>query len=327
MILISVLGLIVLFIFIIGLVFTLLKYREKIKTLQATFNEIELLHDTAPYGYFAFGPQGFFIQMNTTLLQWLSYTREEIIGKMKLSDILTPSSHKLLETELVNIPNRNRLNSQECEFLCKGGAKLKGIIDLKAIHDNSGQCLMSYGSIVNMTERLHYEKKIQDLIHQDALTGLPNRQFLVDLIKQELEKVEKSHLLLAVMFLDLDKFKNINDRFGHDVGDEILKTMAVRLSALVRDTDIVARSGGDEFVIVLPEINQQTDAALIAKKIIEGLSSTIYAQGYQLNITASIGIALYPFDGMDASELMKRADMALYVAKEAGRNQFYFYLS
>ncbi len=152
-------------------------------------------------------------------------------------------------------------------------------------------------------------------------------QSLLDRIDQRLVEAGRLQLLLAILFLDLDKFKNVNDRLGHDIGDELLKIIAVRVSASIRGSDLVARAGGDEFVIVLPEINERYDAELVAQKILNGIGPLVYVKEHQLEVSASVGIALYPFDGENAAELMKKSEIAMYAAKNAGRNCYRFYSS
>lgn len=145
-------------------------------------------------------------------------------------------------------------------------------------------------------------------------------------LEQALVQAKRHGRSLAVMFLDLDRFKEINDTLGHDVGDELLRIMAARLETCVRGGDTVSRQGGDEFVIVLPEIARQQDATLVAEKILKLLSDPVAIQGRGMKITTSIGIAVYPDDcADDATSLMKKADIAMYRAKEAGRNTFRFY--
>ena len=157
----------------------------------------------------------------------------------------------------------------------------------------------------------------------DALTDLPNRRMLLDRLTSGLSQAKRFHRSLAVMFLDLDRFKEINDTFGHEVGDRLLKEVARRLTTCVRSGDTVSRSGGDEFVIVLPEIAHSTDAKLVAEKIIQTFGEPVRIDERLLNVTTSIGIAVYPINGSDdANELMKKADRAMYVAKKAGRNRY-----
>jgi len=167
------------------------------------------------------------------------------------------------------------------------------------------------------------EQHAQHLALFDALTDLPNRRMLLDRLSSGLSQAKRFHRSLAVMFLDLDRFKEINDTFGHEVGDRLLKEVATRLTTCVRSGDTVSRSGGDEFIIVLPEIAQSGDATLVAEKIIQKFSEPVRIDERLLNVTTSIGIAVYPINGTDdANELMKKADRAMYVAKKAGRNGY-----
>lgn len=174
-------------------------------------------------------------------------------------------------------------------------------------------------------ERLQAEQRIWHLAHHDALTGLPNRSLLLDRLDQALTQAARSRHRLAVMFLDLDRFKSINDTLGHAVGDQLLKHVAERLRAAVRAVDTVSRLGGDEFVIVLHEIDRPDDAMLVAEKVITALAQAVVVEGHQLHATPSIGISVFPDDGDEAYALMKHADTAMYHAKASGRNTFQFF--
>ena len=161
--------------------------------------------------------------------------------------------------------------------------------------------------------------------HHDALTGLPNRILLNDRITSELAHARRQQTNTALLFLDLDRFKIINDSLGHAVGDQLLRVIARRLNNCVRDEDTVARLGGDEFMVLLPRIGGSADAGRIAKKIIECLVDPISCNGHELHITTSIGISIYPYDGADAETLIKHADISMYRAKELGRNKAVYY--
>ena len=174
-------------------------------------------------------------------------------------------------------------------------------------------------------ERLQAEQRIWDLAHHDALTGLPNRSLLLDRLDQALTQAARSRHRLAVLFLDLDRFKSINDTLVHAVGDQLLRLVAERLRAAVRAVDTVSRLGGDEFVMVLHEIDRPDDAVQVAEKVIVALDQAMVVDGHQLHATPSIGISIYPDDGSDAYALMKNADTAMYHAKASGRNNFQFY--
>jgi diguanylate cyclase (GGDEF)-like protein len=170
------------------------------------------------------------------------------------------------------------------------------------------------------------EEQVRQLAYYDALTELPNRRLLLDRIGQALTQARRHHYSMAVMFLDLDRFKHINDTLGHEAGDELLKQVALRWKACMRSGDTVCRSGGDEFIVVLPEITQPQDAALVAAKMVNALNEPVAVNEHRMHVTTSIGIAVYPVDGADdVQELMRKADTAMYAAKAQGRNRYCFY--
>ena len=174
-------------------------------------------------------------------------------------------------------------------------------------------------------ERMQAEQRIWHVAHHDSLTGLPNRALLHDRLQRALTKGQRSRDRVAVMFLDLDRFKSVNDTLGHGVGDELLKYVAARLTGVVRAADTVSRLGGDEFVVVLEDVGSPDDVVQVAEKIIAALASEADIAGHRLRATPSIGISLFPDDGVDAFALMKNADTAMYHAKGAGRNNFQFF--
>ena len=174
-------------------------------------------------------------------------------------------------------------------------------------------------------ERLQAENLAQHLADHDALTGLPNRRILEDRLTQAIALSQRNRKQTAVMFVDLDRFKQVNDSLGHAVGDALLKETAERLSGQLRVGDTICRIGGDEFVVVLPEIKRSADPANVAQKIIEKLSLPFLIEGHELSITPSLGISVYPDDGLDAASLIRNADAAMYHAKEAGRANYQFF--
>jgi len=153
---------------------------------------------------------------------------------------------------------------------------------------------------------------------------LPNLRVAIDRISWALKLAKRNEALVAIMFIDLDGFKRVNDNHGHDAGDNVLKKIANRLISCVRESDTVARIGGDEFVIVLTEIHTADNAAVIADKVIQAISQPITFKGLQLKVGASIGIALYPTNGNDPEHLLKKADIAMYVIKNSGKNGYSF---
>ena len=177
-----------------------------------------------------------------------------------------------------------------------------------------------------LTEQVESAKvELDHLAHHDALTNLPNRMLMQDRLSQAIEVARRQRRQLAVMFMDLDRFKHINDSLGHAVGDQLLQSVAQRLVACVRHSDTVSRQGGDEFLLLLPYIEHADDATLSAQKMLTALAAPHQIGGSDLHVSVSIGISVYPDDGQDAQTLIKCADTAMYYAKENGRNNFKFF--
>ena len=177
----------------------------------------------------------------------------------------------------------------------------------------------------DITERKRAEETIKQMAYHDALTDLPNRLLFNDRLNLALAHARRSQQKLALMMLDLDHFKEVNDTLGHSVGDKLLRVVGKRLTSLVRESDTVARMGGDEFMLTLPEVAEAEDAARIAEKILRGFQKPFVLDGHELHVTTSVGIAMYPDDGEDGGTLMKNADIAMYRAKEQGRNNYQRY--
>jgi diguanylate cyclase (GGDEF)-like protein len=177
----------------------------------------------------------------------------------------------------------------------------------------------------DITERKRAEQQVQHLAYSDTLTGLPNRALLMHQLRDALARCERDGTQLAVLFLDLDRFKPINDTMGHAVGDELLKAVAQRLRNAVRRSDTVSRLGGDEFVVVLGGIRGHREATRAAQEILDRIAEPFVCDQHEIFSSMSIGIAIYPADGRDAGTLLKSADMAMYVAKQRGRGNYQFY--
>jgi len=188
-----------------------------------------------------------------------------------------------------------------------------------------GRAVRLVGVAMDITDRKIAEQRIAHMAHHDALTGLPNRVLLRDRIQQAIAQAHRNGSQLAVPFIDLDRFKTINDSLGHQLGDRLLQSVASRILVCVREGDTVSRVGGDEFVIVIPELEAAPDAPVVAGKILEVLAASFHLHGNDLHVAASIGISLYPSDGADAETLMRNADTAMYHAKDSGRANFQFF--
>ncbi|HEB82674.1 MAG TPA: EAL domain-containing protein [Gammaproteobacteria bacterium] len=178
-------------------------------------------------------------------------------------------------------------------------------------------------SVIDKKERA--ERDLQYIAYHDELTGLPNKNLLLDRIEQSIKNTSRTNCKLAILFLDLDRFKTINDSLGHTIGDKLLKEVATRLLSTLRKQDTVSRNGGDEFVIVLEQVRDSDEAVKVARKIIDSLTTAFDIMSHRIHIGASIGISIYPNDGDTALILLRNADTAMYRAKKTGGNQFQFY--
>jgi diguanylate cyclase (GGDEF)-like protein/PAS domain S-box-containing protein len=184
------------------------------------------------------------------------------------------------------------------------------------IRDKSGAVIGLLGITREINELKRAELDLQYLATHDLLTSLPNRYLLFDRMEQTIRRARRNQIVFAVLYIDLDGFKKINDRYGHDIGDQVLKQVAERLTANVRESDTVARMGGDEFTIILDAIKKPGDAMRVAQKIRAKIETGFDVFANQVKVTASIGISLYPTHGMDAATLLKAADHAMYQAKK-----------
>lgn len=198
-------------------------------------------------------------------------------------------------------------------------------ISITAVHNEQNEVTHYVGLFSDITERKKAEERIQHLAHYDALTNLPNRLLLAERFAQAAEHARAESGRLALLFLDLDRFKEVNDSFGHDTGDNLLRDVADRLRRCMRGSDTVARMGGDEFIVLLPGVNSGDDAVRVIRKFLNELHKPLNVHGHQFTVTASIGVTLYPGDGQDLGTLIKNADIAMYQAKASGRNAYRFF--
>lgn len=206
----------------------------------------------------------------------------------------------------------------ECRFRGDSGQYTWIHITGQAIRDEKGRPLRLIGSITDITERKLFENRLTHQAFHDPLTGLPNRVLFMDRLEQAIAYANRWQKSVALLFLDLNEFKSVNDRYGHAVGDALLQLVAARLLSCVRRTDTVARLSGDEFILLLPQVSGVSDAVKVAEQVARALSEPFQFDAHQLHTTTSIGISLYPRDGFGASELIENADMAMYHAKQHG---------
>lgn len=262
--------------------------------------------------------------VNAAYSEISGYSRDEVIGQSP--SILQSGHHdgSFYRAMWDSIHTTGRWEGEVWDKRKNGEVYPKNL-SISTVYDDGGRPHKYVGVFSDITERKETEKELRRLAYFDALTGLPNRVMLYDRLEQAVLSAKRNNNLCAVMMLDLDRFKYVNDTLGHDGGDELLITVANQLKDLVRETDTVARIGGDEFKIILTDIKNADEASVVAQKIINDLKKPVRVKGRLVNIGVSIGIAICPTDGDEIDQLIKYADLALYKAKDSGRNCYQYF--
>jgi diguanylate cyclase (GGDEF)-like protein/PAS domain S-box-containing protein len=270
--------------------------------------------------------------LNSTVTSWnagaermFGYSADEMVGESIMR--LMPADRVAEEQSiLARIANGERVEHFETVRVCRSGNTIHVSVTASPIRDGIGQVVGASLVGRDITARKQAEQRLQQAAQYDLLTGLPNRMLLAQRMRQAIALAERHRRRLAVLFLDLDRFKHINDSLGHAVGDSLLQSVTTRcLQTCVRTADTLSRLGGDEFVVLLSEIEQPADAATIARRMLRAVAESHSVTGHDVHVTASIGISIYPADGRDADTLIKNADTAMYQAKENGRQRYRFF--
>jgi len=269
-------------------------------------------------------PYGTIIEANEAFVRNSGYSLDEIIGHnpriMKSGRQETVFYAQMWESILTlghwqgEIWNRRKDGSIYAEMLT-----------ISAVKDSEGEIQNFVALFTDITIIKEHEKELEHLAHHDALTSLPNRMLLWDRLSQAIAEAQRYNTYLAVLYIDLDGFKEINDTYGHSIGDELLIAVSKRIASLLRKNETVARLGGDEFVALLTNLKNPQECELILKRMIATMSDVIVIHGIDLYISASIGISFYPDDSLNAEELILYADKAMYSAKELGKNCYFFF--
>lgn len=262
---------------------------------------------------------GRLIEANEAAVQTYGYTREELLS-LSIGNLRAPGTESTIDKEIKQAAATGIL--LETIHRRKDGSTFPVEVSSRSTVICNELVLLSI--IRDITDRKRAEEIINHLAYHDPLTDLPNRLLFYDRLNLALKQARRNNQSLAIMFLDLDRFKFVNDTMGHPVGDKLLQEVARRLKSCVRASDTLARMGGDEFTLLLQQITDATDAVKIAGKITQSLKQPWYMGNLEFHITTSIGIALYPNDGLDAETLMKHADVAMYRAKEQGDGYRFF---
>ncbi|MDR2839419.1 MAG: EAL domain-containing protein [Azonexus sp.] len=264
------------------------------------------------------------IEANPASAQLTGYEPAELVGRTVFG-LIDPASPEMLANMREHLAEHGRWDG-EIELLDKSGDKIPVSAKATCVEDQqAGQPVNYIWLLADISERQWAEAQMRHITRHDTLTGLPNRAALAACLAELLPKAQERGQPMALLLLDLDRFKMVNDTLGHQVGDQMLCEIATRISRLLRETDYVARIGGDEFVIILPDITLPADAAAVANKIIAALAASIRVEHHELHTSPSIGISIFPGDGVAGDTLLMHADAAMYHAKASGRNTFQFF--
>ncbi len=282
------------------------------------------LYENAQHPVYVFGEDLRFVDANPYACDFFGYSLDEL-KQMSLLDLSAPGERPAQEEIYEIMLREGGLFIKELRQQKRTGEIVTMTSDNVEVFRSGKTYYVSKAT--DISERKEAEERLSHLANYDVLTNLPNRILFIDRLTQALSQAKRNQKLVAVLFLDLDRFKIINDTLGHTVGDQLLKAISKTLIA-GRETDTVTRLGGDEFTIMLTNITHAKDAALVAEKILNTLALNPYrVTGHEIFITASIGITIYPYDGEDIESLLKNADTAMYRAKDGGRNNYQFYTS
>lgn len=271
---------------------------------------------------------GEFIEVNEAWCKLFGYNQEEVLSQhltwqqLTHPDDLGPSDSmmkKMLAGEMADYKVEKR-------YLHKNGKVLWASVQVTLVRNEKGEPEFTIGTIQDITERKQAEKMINFMAYHDRLTGLPNRALLFDRLSQAMSQAKRDGKSVALLFADLDGFKAVNDKYGHEAGDNVLKMAAQRFLACVREVDTVARFGGDEFAIILGNLDDSQQARGVAEKVVQAFAqSMVLTDGSECNVGVSVGISVYPENGSAMDNLMTAADQAMYESKHTGRNSYTFY--
>lgn len=286
------------------------------QALRESEERFKLVFEHAPIGMVISDFKGRFTRVNQAMADLLGYPLESL-AQLSFTEITHPEDLKkdlFMVSELVR--GKKRRFVMEKRYVRRDGEIIHVTLHVSLVRNGRGRPLYFIGQIVDITERTRYEQAIRHMAYHDPLTGLPNRVMLRERLAMLLTQARVNQDMLAVIFLDLDRFKLINDSLGHYVGDHALRIIADRLVHSVRASDMVARLGGDEFTVVLPGISEEQDAFRVLRKLVEALGQPLRLEGEEYSVSASVGVALYPRDGQDSDTLLRIADAAMYDSKQ-----------
>jgi diguanylate cyclase (GGDEF)-like protein/PAS domain S-box-containing protein len=299
------------------------RVHERTADLEKANQQLDAMFQSSPMAIYTRDLQGIVTSWNPAAERILGWTAAEIVGER------LPSLDQDRERELVELRRRvlggDTLLQKEMCLPRNDGQPVHMDMTFAPMRDAQGAITGYLTIVADITERKKAEQQALFLAHHDALTGLPNRLLLQDRLDQAVTQAERSRTHGALIYLDLDNFKQINDTLGHACGDQLLREVTARLKECVRESDTISRQGGDEFLIVLRDLPDTQAAAPVLDKVMTRMQQPLHINGHDLSTSVSMGVALFPEDGRDFETLLRKADLAMYRAKEAGRNTYRYF--
>jgi len=281
-------------------------------------NLAKIAFDSATEGIMIIDTNGNIIGINKGFSEITGYSEAEVLGT-------TPSVFQTGKHALWQSLSSDGKWSGEITNYRKNGEKYHEWLNITIVRNPEHKVTHYVGVFSDITEIKRSQHKLHELVNHDPLTGLPNRRLINELFEQSIKRAQREDQQIAILFIDLDRFKAINDSLGHTIGDKLLLEVSKRIKHAIRQSDVVGRLGGDEFLVIMDNISDPDDATIKAKSILSSLHSEFLIEGKELYISASIGISLFPDDGTDVDSIVKAADIAMYQVKNNGKNNFCFY--
>ncbi|MFZ3001624.1 MAG: PAS domain S-box protein [Undibacterium umbellatum] len=294
------------------------------KMMELAQREAATVFSSSFEGIMVVNPQGCITRINPAFTRITGYTEKEVYGKP--TKILASGHHNAsFYAEMWNAVKEDDFWRGEIWNKRKNGEVFPELLSISSVRDAAGEIQHYIGIFTDTSELKTHEAELDRMAHYDPLTGAPNRRLLADRLSQAVNRANRTNKSLAVCFLDLDGFKEINDKYGHTVGDRLLIGVTENLKHVLRADDTLARLGGDEFAVLLSDISSAEESAMILDRVLVGVSKPIQIDLKSVSITASIGVSLYPDDNVDSDTLLRHADHAMYLAKEAGKNRYHLF--
>ena len=284
--------------------------------LQESEERFRLVFDYAPIGMAIIDLEGRLTRVNPAMSSLTGYDVEDLTACSLRGIMYSEDESKLQEASEALFARQEPRRILEIRFVRKGGSVIYTMLHLALVHGAMNQALYYIGQFIDITERKRNEDAIRHMAYHDSLTELPNRMSFRDRLTIALDQARANQQMLAVVFLDLDRFKDINDTVGHYIGDKALKIIANRISGALRNSDAVARLGGDEFTLLLPCTHNRASVDLVMDKIIKAIEQPLVFEDQEFIVSASIGVAMFPADGLEVDTLLQVADKNMYLDKQ-----------